>query len=139
MNVRRFQTGPRLGPAPAPAGMAAWRSDLALFRRELPLRHPAPFLNVTAARWDSAAAALDHPHVLPLYEAGEHEGVLFIAMRWVDGTDLGHEIAASTGGPGSRTMSSADSDRVIECANVKPVMASSTRRIDPARIRRPVR
>jgi Protein kinase domain len=35
------------------------------------------------------AAALDHPHVLPLYEAGEHDGVLFIAMRWVDGTDLG--------------------------------------------------
>src|SRR5262245_11834813 len=35
------------------------------------------------------AALLDHPHVLPLYEAGEHDGVLFIAMRWVDGTDLG--------------------------------------------------
>jgi hypothetical protein len=47
-------------PAPAPAGMAAWRSDLALLRRELPLRHPAPFLNVTRAHWDSAATAFDH-------------------------------------------------------------------------------
>jgi hypothetical protein len=43
----------------APAGPAAWRSDLELLRRELPVRHPAPFLNVTRARWDSAATALE--------------------------------------------------------------------------------
>jgi serine/threonine-protein kinase len=34
------------------------------------------------------AAAIDHPHVLPVYRAGEVEGVLYIAMRYVDGTDL---------------------------------------------------
>jgi protein kinase-like protein len=34
------------------------------------------------------AAAIDHPNVLPVYEAGEIGGTLFIAMRWVDGTDL---------------------------------------------------
>jgi len=34
------------------------------------------------------AAAIDHPHVLPVYRAGEAEGVLYIAMRYVDGTDL---------------------------------------------------
>jgi hypothetical protein len=39
------------------------------------------------------AAALDHPNVLPLYEAGDHDGVLYIAMRWVDGTDLGHLLS----------------------------------------------
>ena len=44
------------------------------------------------------AAALDHPHVLPIYEAGEHDGVLFIAMRWVDGTDLGRELHQSAAG-----------------------------------------
>ena len=44
------------------------------------------------------AAALDHPHVLPIYEAGEHDGVLFIAMRWVDGTDLGRELTKSASG-----------------------------------------
>jgi hypothetical protein len=44
------------------------------------------------------AAALDHPHVLPIYEAGEHDGVLFIAMRWVDGTDLGRELTRSASG-----------------------------------------
>src|SRR5262249_8422220 len=34
------------------------------------------------------AASLDHPHIVPVYEAGEADGVLFIAMRYVDGTDL---------------------------------------------------
>src|SRR6187399_2345740 len=34
------------------------------------------------------AASLDHPNVVPIYEAGEAEGRLFIAMRYVDGTDL---------------------------------------------------
>jgi Protein kinase domain len=34
------------------------------------------------------AAGIDHPNVLPVYEAGEADGTLFIAMRWVDGTDL---------------------------------------------------
>ena len=35
------------------------------------------------------AASLDHPNVLPIYEAGEAEGLLFLAMRYVDGQDLG--------------------------------------------------
>jgi ABC-type branched-subunit amino acid transport system substrate-binding protein/predicted Ser/Thr protein kinase len=34
------------------------------------------------------AAALDHPHVVPIYEAGEYEGQLFLAMRYVEGRDL---------------------------------------------------
>jgi hypothetical protein len=54
-----FLSAARAAAAPAPAGMAAWRSDLAVLTRELPTRHPAPFLNVTRARWDSAATALD--------------------------------------------------------------------------------
>jgi serine/threonine protein kinase len=34
------------------------------------------------------AASLDHPNVVPVYEAGEADGRLYIAMRYVDGTDL---------------------------------------------------
>jgi len=34
------------------------------------------------------AAAIDHPHIIPLYEAGEAEGLLFLTMRFVDGSDL---------------------------------------------------
>ena len=34
------------------------------------------------------AGSIDHPNVIPVYEAGEVDGSLFLAMRWVDGTDL---------------------------------------------------
>ncbi|WP_370409719.1 serine/threonine-protein kinase [Streptomyces fradiae] len=34
------------------------------------------------------AAAIDHPHIVPVFEAGETEGVLYIAMRYVPGQDL---------------------------------------------------
>lgn len=33
-------------------------------------------------------AALDHPHIIPVYEAGESPHGLFLAMRLVDGPDL---------------------------------------------------
>jgi predicted ATPase/class 3 adenylate cyclase len=35
-----------------------------------------------------AAAAVDDPHIIPVYEAGEASGVLFIAMRFVSGGDV---------------------------------------------------
>ena len=35
-----------------------------------------------------AAATVDDPHIIPVYEAGEANGVLFIAMRFVPGGDL---------------------------------------------------
>ncbi|HEX8970532.1 serine/threonine-protein kinase [Oryzihumus sp.] len=34
------------------------------------------------------AASLDHPNIVPIYEAGDADGVLFIAMRYVVGSDL---------------------------------------------------
>ncbi|MBV7697856.1 serine/threonine-protein kinase [Streptomyces sp. TRM70350] len=34
------------------------------------------------------AAAIDHPHIVPIFEAGETDGVLYIAMRYVCGLDL---------------------------------------------------
>ena len=34
------------------------------------------------------AASLDHPNVVPIYESGEQDGRLFIAMRYVPGHDL---------------------------------------------------
>ena len=34
------------------------------------------------------AAALDHPNIIPVYEAGESNGLMFIAMRLVDGPSL---------------------------------------------------
>jgi serine/threonine protein kinase len=34
-------------------------------------------------------AALDHPNVVPLYEAGEEDGSVYIVTRWVEGIELG--------------------------------------------------
>jgi tetratricopeptide (TPR) repeat protein len=34
------------------------------------------------------AASLDHPHVVPVYDAGEVEQILYMAMRYVPGSDL---------------------------------------------------
>jgi serine/threonine-protein kinase len=46
------------------------------------------------ARESRIAASLDHPNVIPVYEAGEDGERLFIAMRFVDGTDLAKMLAA---------------------------------------------
>ena len=34
------------------------------------------------------AASIDHPSIIPIYETGEDGGLLYIAMRYVDGMDL---------------------------------------------------
>jgi len=34
------------------------------------------------------AASLNHPNVIPIYDAGSYGGLLYIAMRYVSGTDL---------------------------------------------------
>ena len=39
------------------------------------------------------AASLDHPHVIPIYQAGEDDGLLFQAMRYVEGYDLAKLLA----------------------------------------------
>ncbi|MGH2762817.1 MAG: serine/threonine-protein kinase, partial [Thermoleophilaceae bacterium] len=39
------------------------------------------------------AASIDHPNVITIHEAGEAQGLLYISMRYVEGTDLGALIA----------------------------------------------
>jgi serine/threonine-protein kinase len=39
-------------------------------------------------RESKVAAALEHPNIIPIYEAGDENGVFYIAMRYVDGADL---------------------------------------------------
>jgi serine/threonine protein kinase len=39
------------------------------------------------------AASIEHPNVVPIYAAGEEDGVPWIAMRYVPGSDLGRRIA----------------------------------------------
>ncbi len=47
------------------------------------------------ARESHVAAAIDHPNIVPIYEADEFEDQLYIAMRYVEGRDLGDLLAES--------------------------------------------
>ena len=47
-----------------------------------------PLVRERLNREATAAAAVDHPNVVALYEAGEHDDTVYIATRWVDGTTL---------------------------------------------------
>jgi hypothetical protein len=55
-----------------------------------------------------ATAAIDDPHVIPVYEAGEADGALFVAMRYVAGGDVGSLVrrdgALSPGAGGRRHL-----------------------------------
>src|SRR5712692_11351903 len=39
-------------------------------------------------RESQMAGSLYHPNIIPVFDAGEWEGMLYIAMRYVEGTDL---------------------------------------------------
>src|SRR3712207_4151921 len=55
-----------------------------------------PALRLLFIRQSQLAASLDHANVLPIYDAGEAEGTVFIAMRYVEGPTL-QEILAAEG------------------------------------------
>jgi streptogramin lyase/predicted Ser/Thr protein kinase len=43
-------------------------------------------------RESKLAASIDHPNIVPIYDADEADGVLYIAMRYVEGSDLKEAI-----------------------------------------------
>lgn len=51
-----------------------------------------------------AAAAVDDPHIIPIYEADEADGLLFIAMRLVLGSDLRGIIRQEGAMPPARVL-----------------------------------
>jgi serine/threonine-protein kinase len=76
-------------------GMAVvYRAHDERLDRQVALKILAPGLALDDAfrqrfiRESRAAAAVDDPHIIPVFEAGESGGVLFIAMRYVRGGDV---------------------------------------------------
>jgi streptogramin lyase len=63
--------------------------------RRVALKLPAPELAADPSfrerflRESRLAASLEHAAIVPIYEAGEHAGRLYLAMRYVAGDDLG--------------------------------------------------
>jgi serine/threonine protein kinase/WD40 repeat protein len=87
--------GYRLEAQAGAGGMAVvWRARDERLNRLVALKILAPGMAADSAfrrRFigeSRAAAAVDDPHIIPVYEAGEADGVLFIAMRFVQGGDL---------------------------------------------------
>ena len=74
-------------------GVVYRATDLTLDRRvALKLLVPSlardPVFRARFERECRLAAALDHPHVVPIFHAGAERGALYLTMRYVDGTDL---------------------------------------------------
>jgi serine/threonine-protein kinase len=55
-------------------------------------------------RESRAVAAVDHPHIIPVYAAGEASGVLYLAMRFVSGGDLRSVVQREGPLPGDRAV-----------------------------------
>ncbi len=78
---------------------AVYRADEEGLGRKVALKVIAPELaqderfRERFLRESRIAASLDHPHVIPIYQAGEQDGVLFLAMRYVEGSDLAAVVA----------------------------------------------
>ena len=110
------------GPVPDGAQVAGYRLDEQIGRggmavvyraydlqldRQVALKVLDPVLAVDGdfqqrfIRESRAAAAVDHPNIIPVFAAGEADGVLFIAMRYVSGPDV-RTLIDSTGPLGVR-------------------------------------
>jgi tetratricopeptide (TPR) repeat protein len=44
-------------------------------------------------RESRAAASIRHPNVVPIYHAGEEQGLLYVSMQYIEGADLGRVLA----------------------------------------------
>ncbi len=55
------------------------------------LAHDADF-RARFERESRLAAGLDHPNIIPIFEAGELDGTVYIAMRYVEGTDFASRL-----------------------------------------------
>ncbi len=59
-----------------------------------------------------AAANLDHPNIVPIYEVGDHEGHQYFTMKFIDGVSLSERLR----GDGERDVSKLVCDVVIPVA-----------------------
>jgi serine/threonine-protein kinase len=76
-----------------------YEAEHQLLKRKAAVKTLAPELGGGAdfrerfIRESQTVAAIDHPNIIPIYDAGEVNGLVYIAMRYVKGPDLEKLIA----------------------------------------------
>src|SRR5437762_3741581 len=76
-----------------------YEAEHLLLRRKAALKMLAPELGggndfrERFIRESQTVASIDHPNIIPIYDAGDVEGLVYISMRYVKGPDLEQLIA----------------------------------------------
>lgn len=94
MNIERYQVIEQIG---AGSTGRVYRARDPLLQREVALKwlHEAPPAGTTHQQFlqqTRQIAELGHPHIVPVYELGQHEGRPFLAMRYLAGGPLDQNL-----------------------------------------------
>jgi WD40 repeat protein/tRNA A-37 threonylcarbamoyl transferase component Bud32 len=87
------------------AGQLAGEADVQRFRTEA-----------------EAAANLDHPHIVPIYEVGQHEGQHYFSMKLVEGSNLSQEVARLVQNPKAAATLLAQVARAVHHAHQRGIL-----------------
>src|SRR6185369_4637038 len=94
------------------AGDLATPAMLARFRREA-----------------EAAAKLDHPNVVPIYEVGEYEANPFLVMRFIEGASLADKLSQFALARSSAAEPNGRSDRNRQQIEIARLLATIARAV----------
>jgi len=115
---RRFENDWRAGREP---GIGDYLSEVSDEGRAV-LRAELEALESELRQADEAAANLDHPGIVPIYEIGEHEGQYFFSMGFVEGTSLAAKLADGPIQPDEATTLTMQVANAVQFAHDKGVI-----------------
>lgn len=112
-SIGRFQIERELGRGGFGVVLLAYDPEL---NRKVALKIPrpdtinTPELRHRLLREAKAAAALDHPHIVPIYDVGEHGSLCYITLAYCEGLDLDRWLRAR-----GDAVPFAEAARIVSC------------------------